>query len=96
MQDWGDLDYAFLSPIYNSISKQGYSAAQFSDEDLRAAIKSCGCPVIALGGITVDKLPELHELGFAGVAVIGSVWLAADPMRSFEELKSACDALAAT
>ncbi len=30
--------------------------------------------VIALGGITVDKLDLVREYGFGGVAILGSAW----------------------
>ena len=48
--DWGtSLDYAFLSPILDSISKTGYKAA-FTVEELRPALTKCAMPIIALGG----------------------------------------------
>lgn len=93
LQDWGAVDYAFLSPIYNSISKQGYAAAAFDRRALKATLSACPIPIIALGGVTADKLPELRDLGFAGIAVIGSVWAATDPLAAFEELKAKCDEL---
>ena len=43
------LDYAFLSPIFDSISKQGYSAA-FDLSFLETAIANAKCPILALGG----------------------------------------------
>ena len=47
--DYGALDYAFLSPIFNSISKQGYDAA-FNLDDLAAHVKQSSTPLVALGG----------------------------------------------
>ncbi|KAK9836171.1 hypothetical protein WJX81_006709 [Elliptochloris bilobata] len=85
-QDCGELDYVFLSPIYNSISKKGYSAA-FRIEDLPPALARARYPVIALGGVTAARVRELRDLGFAGAAVIGSVWEAADPLAAFQELQ---------
>ena len=41
-------DYVFLSPIFDSVSKQGYQAA-FEPAELRALLPA-PCPVIALGG----------------------------------------------
>lgn len=87
---WGPaLRYAFLSPIFDSISKEGYAAADFDRGQLRVTLAACSFPVVALGGITVAKLPEAKALGFAGAAVIGSVWQANDPVAAFEELQEA-------
>lgn len=63
-------DYVFLSPVYDSISKQGYHA-RFSPARLRGRVDS---RVIALGGVTPACLPELREAGFGGAAMLGCVW----------------------
>ncbi len=71
----GSVDYAFLSPIYDSISKHGYRAG-FTAEDLENARKEgvIGENVVALGGITVDRVGVCRKMGFGGVAVLGGVW----------------------
>lgn len=68
-------DYVFLSPIYDSISKEGYASA-FTPDCLREARQAgiIDAKVIALGGITADRLPEVGSLGFGGVALLGDVW----------------------
>ena len=70
-----DYDYLFLSPIFNSISKQGYMSS-FSDAELLQASKEgiIDRKVIALGGVTFDKIPYLKELNFGGVAMIGAIY----------------------
>ena len=52
---YGALDYAFLSPIFNSISKAGYQAA-FDLNDVTTCIAACNIPLVALGG----KAGSLH------------------------------------
>ncbi len=69
-----DYDYVFLSPIFDSISKQGYRAA-FTEEELRAASDILSANVYALGGITFDNLAKVRELGFKGAAMMGGFWL---------------------
>ena len=71
----GECDYLTLSPIFNSISKQGYMAA-FEPEQLAAARDSglIDSRVIALGGVTLENIPRVKELGFGGVAILGDVW----------------------
>lgn len=72
----GECDYLTLSPIFNSISKQGYMAA-FGPGQLAAARDSglIDRRVMALGGVTLENIPRVKELGFGGVAILGDVWL---------------------
>ncbi|MCM1452208.1 MAG: thiamine phosphate synthase [Clostridium sp.] len=65
-----DYDYAFLSPIFPSISKPGYHA-EWDEEALR---KAASDKIIALGGATPDKFGYLASLGFGGAAMLGSIW----------------------
>ena len=68
-------DYYFLSPIFDSISKQGYHAG-FTEQQLRQAADNglINMKTVALGGISVDKLPVLASLGFGGAAFLGDIW----------------------
>ena len=68
-------DYVFLSPVCDSISKQGYRAA-FTCNQLEDAAR-CGTidsKVIALGGISPDNIAGILRYGFGGVAVLGYLW----------------------
>jgi len=69
------FDYVFLSPIFDSISKNGYKKA-FSHEELTKAKQDniINEKVIALGGITPENLAEVKSYGFGGVAVLGGIW----------------------
>lgn len=75
----GEVDYCFLSPIFQSISKQGYPAAFTDHEELASGLAGSRYPVLALGGVTEGKFSELQQLGFAGAALLGSVWEVDDP-----------------
>ena len=67
-------DYVFLSPIFDSISKQGYPQA-FDHKDLADFLhKSQLPPVIALGGISAQNIAHTRQLGFSGAAVLGTFW----------------------
>lgn len=67
-------DYVFLSPIFDSVSKQGYASA-FTDETLKQASLDgiIDNKVVALGGVTPDKISYLQQLGFGGAAMLGCV-----------------------
>ena len=73
---WRDrLDYLFLSPVFDSISKQGYRAGFAPEELLRAAREGIiDRRVMALGGITPDNLARVRAWGFGGAAVLGDLW----------------------
>lgn len=67
-----EFSYAFLSPICDSISKPGYHAA-FRPEELRRILRnSPGKRLVALGGMTLDKIPTIAAAGFAGMALLGA------------------------
>lgn len=62
--------YALLSPVYDSISKEAYSA----NERLRQGaerLRTLPFPVLALGGITPRRSRDLYLYGFSGYAVLG-------------------------
>ncbi len=63
-------DYAFLSPVFPSISKPGYRPV-FSLDGLSPYLNR---RIIALGGVTPDKLPALEQAGFGGAAMLGAAW----------------------
>jgi thiamine-phosphate pyrophosphorylase len=70
-----DYDYLFLSPIFDSISKVGYKSGFNDEELLNASVDGIiDERVIALGGVTFDKIPYLKELHFGGVAMIGGLY----------------------
>lgn len=68
-------DYVFLSPIFDSISKQGYSSC-FNTETIHEGMDRhlIGPKTIALGGIDAEKIPLVKKWGFGGIAVLGSLW----------------------
>jgi thiamine-phosphate pyrophosphorylase len=70
-----DYDYLFLSPIFDSISKVGYRSAFDEDELYRASTSGIiDKKVIALGGVTFDKIDYLKKLNFGGVAMSGALY----------------------
>lgn len=85
-QHMSDVDYMFLSPIFNSISKEGYGAA-FSREELSEAKKYdlLNAKVYALGGVSLDKFPELESFGFSGATILGDLWMSHNPLTRIKE-----------
>ena len=73
--------YCSLSPIFDSVSKQGYNAA-FTDEQLKQAQTNgiINHRTYALGGVTLNNLPLVAHYGFGGAMLLGEPWqMAANP-----------------
>lgn len=88
----GQYDYAFLSPIFNSISKIGYES-NFSTNDIRSFFKNNQLPtkVVALGGVDLENIDTVYQLGFEGAVFLGFIWEAPEKaVAQFNLLKEKC------
>jgi thiamine-phosphate pyrophosphorylase len=80
MKNEGSLfDYNFLSPVFTSISKNGYKGQGFD-------VKNLPFKTIALGGIKVEKICKAKDLGYDGVAILGAVWQTKNKQEAFTEI----------
>lgn len=71
LADADRYEYVTLSPIFNSISKDGYNS-KFRLENLSSCIK---CKkIVALGGVKPENFLQLKNIGFWGAALLGYVW----------------------
>ena len=76
VKEWkGKCDYVSLSPIFDSISKQGYHAA-FSSAEIEEASRQgiIDKKVLALGGVTFNKIDDVLRMGFGGGMILGDAW----------------------
>ncbi len=79
------LDYAFVSPVFDSISKQGYYASfdwNFQKNN------SYSFQIIALGGLSLATLATAQKKGFEEVAFLGAVW--GDLSNPIQNYKNIC------
>ena len=65
----GGLDYLVLGTVFSSPSKPGVSECGVGV--LGAVARTVDLPVLAIGGVTVDRTVEVFRAGAAGVAAIG-------------------------
>lgn len=70
-----EIDYTFLSPIFDSISKSGYKGVHNLAKVKNFLDSYDQCRVFALGGIDTENAALCREAGFSGVAVLGVVWI---------------------
>lgn len=66
-------DYAFLSPVFPSLSKPGYASA-VTAAGISALSPMLNDRIFALGGVTPADLPALEGAGFGGAAMLAAAW----------------------
>ena len=71
-------DYAFVSPIFPTISKKTLRA-EIGLESLAEYVNQTEIPIFALGGISKDNISKSLQTGVRGLAVLGDVFLADNP-----------------
>ena len=68
------VDYTFLSPVFDSISKENYPG-KFNSEKTEKFLKNkFPFDIIALGGVSEKNIKTVSDLGFQGAALFGTVW----------------------
>jgi len=82
-------DYLLAGHVYPSPSKPGVPPLGLAGLSRIAAVTPC--PVIAIGGITSDRVTEVIRAGARGVAVIGAIAEAEDPRAAATALRFAVD-----
>ncbi len=76
-----EFDYHFLSPVFDTISKENYHGRNFN-------VTEVDKDIIALGGITTENINQIKDLGYKGAAVLGSLWNSENPVEYFKNLRS--------
>ena len=94
LRELADVDssftYAFLSPVFDSISKQGYKQA-FEHTELETFLNTQECvDTIALGGVHPENILQCSKMGFNGVAVLGAIWNDENPLEAYRNLNKTC------
>lgn len=82
------LSYVTLSPVFDSISKRGYAAAV---NPYDPAVRLClsARSIIALGGMTPERIADVAAAGFAGAAFLGYVWEDGDALERCRRIVAA-------
>jgi thiamine monophosphate synthase len=65
----GGLDYLVFGTTFSTSSKPGRAAA--GTVALEAAASAVPLPILAIGGITLDRIPDVARSGVAGICAIG-------------------------
>jgi len=79
-----EADYLTAGPVWETPTKLGRPAAGL--EHVRHAARSADRPWFAIGGITVENLPEVLEAGATRIVVVRAVTEAEDPASAVKDL----------
>ena len=75
-----EFDYHLLSPVFSSISKEGYQGRGFDVNGINKLI-------IGMGGINESNIQTTFDLGFKGIGVLGGVWNSSNPVEAFKSIQ---------
>lgn len=85
-----EADFLIFGHVYETESHPGEPGAGL--DALSEIVDDSPIPVIAIGGITADRVDEVLSTGASGVAVIRAVSRAPDPEAAAREIRQAIDA----
>jgi len=75
IKECNKFDYIFLSPVFDSISKPDYhSKIDLEEFKKLKSLENIKPKVIALGGIDINNIQKISEVGFDGHAILGAIW----------------------
>ncbi len=81
-------DYVTLSPIFPTASKPGYGPC-IGIEAMAEVARRVAVPILALGGVDAGNVADCVTAGATGVAVMGEVMRADDPLECVSKLVAA-------
>lgn len=73
VNDSKKYDYVFLSPVFDNHNMSVFSAA-FSEKQLRNVLYKTKHNVVALGGVTTERVEVARRTGFYGTALHSTIW----------------------
>lgn len=82
-EDW---EYAFISPVFPSISKKGYGENSNILYEIKKRNNS-NVKLIALGGIHENNISEVFNSRVDGVALLGAIWESNEPLDIFKKCR---------
>ncbi|SEM76838.1 thiamine-phosphate pyrophosphorylase [Chryseobacterium taichungense] len=78
--------YAFISPVFPSISKKGYGKESTVLNDIKNR-NNPRVKLIALGGINENNIHKVFNSEADGVALLGAIWESEEPIKVFRKCR---------
>lgn len=86
-------DYIGAGAVFGTTTKQ--NAKNLSLDTLKAICQAVSIPVVAIGGINANNLPQLAGTGAAGAAVVSALFAQKDPEAAAQNLRALADKMVA-
>jgi thiamine-phosphate pyrophosphorylase len=83
-------DYLGVGTVFPTTSKSNIKSV-IGTEGLKNIVMQVHVPVVAIGGITREHIPDVMQTGAAGVAVISAVFGRGQPMSDTRQLRQRID-----
>lgn len=81
-----EWEYAFISPVFPSISKKGYGENSTILNDIKKRDHQ-NVQLIVLGGINENNINEVLDNKVDGVALLGAIWENTEPLNVFRKCR---------
>lgn len=86
-------DYIGAGAVFGTTTK--HNAKNLSLDTLKAICQAVNIPVVAIGGISADNLPQLAGTGAAGAAVVSALFAQKDPEEAARRMRALADKMVA-
>lgn len=83
-----DVDYVAVGPVFTTGSRIR-TVSVIGLEGVAEFAARVPCPLLAIGGITAERVAETRRAGASGVAMLSAVLGAPDPRRAAQAIRSA-------
>ncbi len=80
-------DFITFGPVFDTPSKRAFGPP-LGLPVLRELCHSVTIPVLALGGVTLERIEECRQAGAWGVAMMGAIWDAADRVEALAKARA--------
>lgn len=84
--NFGGADEAFLGPVFSKAAADIANPIMNLDR-LTLSLAKCRKPVAALGGVSLNTLDTLSDIGFKRVVLQSAIWKTMDPISEFIKIR---------
>lgn len=84
-------DYIGCGAVFGTLTKA--DAKYLGTENLKKICGTVGIPVVAIGGVSADNIPQLENCGISGVAVVSAIFGADNICSAAQKLRKLADSV---
>ncbi|HXD94622.1 MAG TPA: thiamine phosphate synthase [Bacteroidia bacterium] len=86
-----DFNYVFLLPVFDPIT--GHYQSGYYEDGLKTAIKKSKEKIVVMGGVSIERLEKIIELGFYGMGLNSCLWDNDNPVEEYCKIIAKCNEL---